>query len=67
MWTLCGKCGTQEVFDGFHLKIEGSQTRVLTRIFKSYKSSYGVWILIKVSEKNAKNLFTMFCHIFSHC
>ena len=28
--TLCGKCGTQEVFDGFDIrgKIEGSQTRV---------------------------------------
>ena len=29
--TLCGKFGTQEVFDGFHLsgKIEGSQTPVV--------------------------------------
>ena len=36
--TLCGKCGTQEVFDCFDFKgkIEGSQTHVVERFSVSH-------------------------------
>ena len=42
--TLCGKCGTQEVFDDFHLsgKIEGSQTHVA--------DNFKVFIRLKVKR-----------------